>query len=242
MSVLLAYVKRCYKCQWGKTYIMKSDKGEFTGESAPLWKNVSPAAFLAQCIISLLMIAAVIIAYVVEINGLDDNCTVSYKPWIIGQLIAVFFSSLLDFYIYRVKYASDDRWFRLIVVILCQIALLVAIGGISFFQGLKVLLGMGDQCQLPEEETDETDETDQTNQTDQTDQTDQQTTDEQEFYTPENLFGNQIWMANFFISATTLLILLIKLIVLCFLTKNIYFSTHRFVAIASKPEEKKFVD
>ncbi|CAD8192571.1 unnamed protein product [Paramecium pentaurelia] len=225
MSVLFAYVKRCYKCQWGKTYIMKTEKGEFTGESAPLWKNVSPAAFLAQCIISMLMIAGVIVAYVIEINGLDDNCTVSYKPWIIGQLIAVFFSGILDFYIYRVKYASDDRWFRLIVVILCQIALLVAIGGISFFQGLKVILGLGDQCQLPDEGDENT-----------------QTQDEQEYYTPENVFGNQIWMANFFISATTLLILLIKLIVLCFLTKNIYFSTSRFVAIASKPEEKKFVD
>lgn len=32
----------------------------------------------------MLMIAGVIVAYVIEINGLDDNCTVSYKPWIIG--------------------------------------------------------------------------------------------------------------------------------------------------------------
>lgn len=67
----------------------------------------------------MLMISGVIVAYVIEINGLDDNCTVSYKPWIVGQLIVVFFSGILDFYIYRVKYASDDRWFRLIVVILC---------------------------------------------------------------------------------------------------------------------------
>jgi hypothetical protein len=64
------------------------------------------------------MIAAVIVAYVIEINGLDDNCTVSYKPWIIGNLIAVFVSGIMDFCIYRVKYASDDKWFRLIILIL----------------------------------------------------------------------------------------------------------------------------
>jgi hypothetical protein len=64
------------------------------------------------------MIAAVVVAYVISINGLDDNCTISYKPWIIGNLIAVFASGIMDFYLFLVKYASDDRWFRLIVLIL----------------------------------------------------------------------------------------------------------------------------
>lgn len=38
------------------------------------------------------MIIAVVIAYVVYINGLDDSCTIAYKPWIIGDLIVVFAS------------------------------------------------------------------------------------------------------------------------------------------------------
>ena len=67
----------------------------------------------------MLMIASVVVAYVIAINGLDDNCTESYKPWIIGNLVAVFASGLVDFYLYKVKFASDDRWFRLIVLILC---------------------------------------------------------------------------------------------------------------------------
>ena len=45
-----------------------------------------------------LMIIAVVIAYVVYINGLDDSCTIAYKPWIIGDLIAVFASGNLLLY------------------------------------------------------------------------------------------------------------------------------------------------
>ena len=74
------------------------------------------------------MIIAVVIAYVVYINGLDDSCTIAYKPWIIGDLIVVFASGIYkndnskiaigDVIMYNIKYASDERWFRLIFAIL----------------------------------------------------------------------------------------------------------------------------
>lgn len=50
-----------------------------------------------QSIFAAAMIAAVVIAYVVEINGLDDNCTVEFKPWIIFQLIVVFISGITQY-------------------------------------------------------------------------------------------------------------------------------------------------
>jgi len=60
--------------------------------------------------------------------------------------------------------------------------------------------------------------------------------------TPINAFAKEIWMANFFISCCTCLILILKLVLLCLLLKNFYINTSKYIAIASKPEEKKFAD
>ncbi|KAM3128902.1 hypothetical protein pb186bvf_018959 [Paramecium bursaria] len=226
LLLLYSYLKKCYKCNWGIQYLTHDENGEFNGEAAPLWKNASPGCFLAQSVMGFLMIIAVVIAYVVYINGLDDSCTIAYKPWIIGDLIVVFASAIGDVIMYNIKYASDERWFRLIFAILGQMGLLVGVGGLSFWFGLSVLLDLGEQCLHVEQVTDEAGEV----------------TDEQVPISQENIFSDKIWQANFFIACAVMLIIVCKLFLILWLVKNFYGSTSKFVAFASKPAEKKFVD
>lgn len=93
---LVKIIKPILQCDWGLKYQVKdTETGKFNGESAPLWKNSSPGCFLFQSIFSFLLVISVLSAYVIEISGLDDTCTIEYKPRILIILAMVFISGML---------------------------------------------------------------------------------------------------------------------------------------------------
>lgn len=64
------------------------------------------------------MVTSLIVAYILSIAQIEETCEVNYKPWIIGETIICFFSAGIDFKMFTIKYASDERWFRIIFMIL----------------------------------------------------------------------------------------------------------------------------
>lgn len=106
-------------CGWGMRKTPYDEKGNYKGQTAPLWANPSLTFFLSifivNLILSLLFIGCFIgVKYETNQNDCSDDEKYKNEFIIIGSVILLV-NSLYWLFLYLKKYASDQEWSRYMI-------------------------------------------------------------------------------------------------------------------------------
>ena len=106
-------------CGWGMRKIPYDEKGNYKGQTAPLWANPSLTFFLSifivNLILSLLFVGCFIgVKYETNRNNCSDDKKYKNEFIIIGSVILLV-NSLYWLFLYLKKYASDQEWSRYMI-------------------------------------------------------------------------------------------------------------------------------
>ncbi|KAL4482885.1 hypothetical protein ABPG74_018911 [Tetrahymena malaccensis] len=135
-------IRKILKWDWGK----KTYKGfgqsndEFRGQSAPLWVNSSPIAFLVMAVWGFLLFVVVLIVFITKIDNYTEysNCS-HFKQLIIFEIVIVGLNAVFDFSSYMKRYDTDQGWSRSLIYLTCQCILL----GVAIL--LQILFAISNQ-------------------------------------------------------------------------------------------------